>query len=144
MDEDEMDELDLFIVDQSLRSRGFAEAYEDAEHRSSVLRWLVAFRKKCGLSQVQTARFMGTTQSAVSQLEGGGTDFYLSTLQRYARAMDIRLTVTAQSRTEYIIWPETMQHFFRQPAVSQDRLSLSANSQTARCPMYKQLLDRAA
>jgi len=138
------DDLDLFIAEQAQRSRGFVEAYEDAQHRSAALRWLVSFRKKCGLSQAQTARAMGTTQSAVSELEGGGTDFYLSTLQRYARAMDIRLVVNVQTTTQSIIWPDMMQHFFRPPTVSPDRLSLSANSQTARHPMYKQDLTLAA
>lgn len=139
-----MDDLDLFIAEQVDRSRGFADAFEDAEHRSSILRWLVAFRKRLGLTQAQTADAMGTTQSAVSELEGGGTDFYLSTLQRYARSMDLRLILTAQTSTQTIIWPEMMQHFFRPPSVSTERLSLSASSQTARHPMYKQQVLQAA
>ena len=65
----------------------FVGHLEDAETRSCLLRVLISARTTCGLTQTAVARAMETTQSAVSQLEGGSTDPRLSTLQRYARAV---------------------------------------------------------
>lgn len=49
---------------------------------------LVAARKECGLSQTEIAAQMGTSQSAVARLERGDVDARLSTLERYAAALD--------------------------------------------------------
>ncbi len=81
-----------FIEEASL-DPDFRHAFEDAEARASLLRNLIRARKWQRISQVDVARFMSTTQSAVSDLEGGDTDPQLSTLQRYARAVNARLRV---------------------------------------------------
>ena len=62
--------------------------FDDAERRRELLRSLIACRKQLGLSQKEVAKKMGTTQSAVSDLEGGVSDPRLSTIQRYARSVD--------------------------------------------------------
>jgi transcriptional regulator with XRE-family HTH domain len=43
------------------------------------------------LSQTEVAARMGTSQSAVARLERGDADVRLSTLQRYAAALDQRV-----------------------------------------------------
>ena len=88
----EHNDLDDFIEEASL-DPDFRQAFEDAEARSALLRNLIRARKWQRISQADVARFMGTTQSAVSDLEGGDTDPQLSTLQRYARAVNARLRV---------------------------------------------------
>jgi transcriptional regulator with XRE-family HTH domain len=67
--------------------------FEDAEVRSCLLRELIGARAAAGFTQATVAKAMETTQSAVSQLEGGSTDPRLSTLQRYARAVGAHLLV---------------------------------------------------
>lgn len=52
---------------------------------------LVRERHRIGLSQADVAGRMGTTQSAVSDLERSGADPRVSTLMRYARALGIPL-----------------------------------------------------
>jgi len=52
---------------------------------------LVARRRALGLSQTEVAARMGTSQSAIARLEGGGADARLSTVQRYAQALGHRL-----------------------------------------------------
>ena len=64
-----------------------------AQHRRTVLDELVGARHRAGLSQTQVAAAMGTSQSVVGRLEGGGVDVRLSTLQRYASAVGHRLDV---------------------------------------------------
>jgi transcriptional regulator with XRE-family HTH domain len=73
--------------EELLESREFLENYEDAEIRADTLRKLLDVRTTAKRSQKEVARAMGTTQSAVSELEGGVADPRLSTLQRYARAV---------------------------------------------------------
>jgi transcriptional regulator with XRE-family HTH domain len=60
--------------------------------RDRVVVVLVARRRALGLTQATVGRAMGTTQSAVSELESGA-DCRLSTLRRYAAALGATLTV---------------------------------------------------
>lgn len=64
---------------------GFAEM---ARRRRALTEALVARRIDLGLSQTEVAARMGTSQSAVARLEAGGADVRLSTLERYAAAVD--------------------------------------------------------
>jgi ribosome-binding protein aMBF1 (putative translation factor) len=68
---------------------------EDAEAVARLVCTLVEARKRCGLSQKQVAERMGTTQSAVSDLERTAGDPRLSTLQRFGRAVGLKLRVVA-------------------------------------------------
>jgi transcriptional regulator with XRE-family HTH domain len=67
------------------------EHFVDATERSAVVQRLTEARSILGATQKFVAKRMGTTQSAVSELEGGATDPRLSTLQRYARAIGCHL-----------------------------------------------------
>jgi transcriptional regulator with XRE-family HTH domain len=88
----------------------FREHFEDAEVRSCLLRGLVKARNSAGRTQAMVAQSMETTQSAVSELEGGETDPRLSTLQRYARAvgahLQVRLNLFASIAQEPSQWPD--------------------------------------
>lgn len=90
--DDDFDELDDLI----------AELAEDSEHRAAaldaqqlfrLLATLRAIRKAQGLKQRDVARRMGTTQSAVSKIEGGANDPQVTTLMRYARAINARVSL---------------------------------------------------
>lgn len=58
-----------------------------AERRRALSAALVARRAELGLSQTEVAARMGTSQSAVARLESGQADVRLSTLERYAAAV---------------------------------------------------------
>jgi len=92
------DDLDAFIEEQS-HDPAFAAAYEDAQSRAELLASCVRLRKESGRTQAEVADAMGTTQSAVSDLEAGATDPRLSTLQRYARAVGACLDVVLRQPT---------------------------------------------
>jgi DNA-binding XRE family transcriptional regulator len=87
---DEKDDLDL-LLEEELVDPAFRALYEDSEHRADLLRSLVSSRSSAHLTQEMVAQRMGTTQSAVSELEGGTSDPRFSTLQRYARAVNHRI-----------------------------------------------------
>lgn len=89
----EGDEFEAWLQGRARNDPAFSAALEDAARRSSLLDHLIASRHDLGLAQKAVAKLMETTQSAVSELEGGGTDPRLSTLQRYARAVGTCLYV---------------------------------------------------
>jgi len=61
---------------------------------------LVMQRTLLGLSQRDLAALMGTTQSAVCDLESGRFEPRLTTLQRWAEALNLRLTVAVEAGGE--------------------------------------------
>jgi predicted transcriptional regulator len=65
---------------------------EIAERRREIVAELVAQRHAAGLSQTDVADRMGTSQPAVARLEAGGVDVRLSTLERYAAVVGVRLS----------------------------------------------------
>jgi transcriptional regulator with XRE-family HTH domain len=79
----------------------FAAAYEDADGLLEVLETLARRRKNLDLTQRVVAYRMKTTQSAVSDLESAQTDPRVSTLQRYARAVDSKLVLRVASQSSY-------------------------------------------
>lgn len=89
---DDGDEFEDYLS-ASLEDPVLRAAYEDAADRSSLLAKLVKLRKDTGVTQKHVAERMNTTQSFVSEFENGSTDPYLSTLQRYARAITARLAI---------------------------------------------------
>ena len=50
-------------------------------------------REAAGLSQRELAARMGTSQAAVARLEAGGVGATLTTLQKVAAALDLKITV---------------------------------------------------
>ena len=67
---------------------GFAA---EAAEPSELIGRLAAVRSSLGLSQTDVAARMGTSQSAIARLESGQADVRLSTLTRYAAALDVSI-----------------------------------------------------
>jgi transcriptional regulator with XRE-family HTH domain len=68
-------------------------AYDD-EARISAFRELVhRLRTEAGLTQAELAERMGTTQSAIARMEGGGVRPTLETLEKLAAAVGGELVV---------------------------------------------------
>jgi DNA-binding XRE family transcriptional regulator len=84
------DELDAFIR-KAKKDPEFRRAYEDAHERSTAVDVLVRAREADGLTQTDVAKRMGVTQPTISQFEVESSDPRISTLQRYARAVGLRL-----------------------------------------------------
>jgi predicted NBD/HSP70 family sugar kinase/transcriptional regulator with XRE-family HTH domain len=95
-DVEEADELDK-LRSEVLGAEGEA-AYRDAKRRAAMLATMVQTRKARGRTQAEVADAMGTTQSAVSEIESGRVDPQLRTLQRYAQALDVRLDLALVSK----------------------------------------------
>lgn len=92
---------DLLGIDPEDPAQRAAE--EDTDEFVALIDTLVAMRKGFGLTQAEVAEAMGTTQSAVSDIERIGGDPRISTVQRYARAvrarLHLRVSTTALARS---------------------------------------------
>lgn len=71
----------------------FRAEYDKADAEFRLIEALVQARTRARLSQAELARRLGTTQSAIARLEGGGVSPTLSTLRRYAEATGTRLEI---------------------------------------------------
>jgi len=71
----------------------FRKEYEKADAEFAIIEALVRARTAAKLSQAELAKRIGTTQSAIARLEGGGVSPSLSTLRRYAEATGTKLQV---------------------------------------------------
>ena len=80
-----------------MRDPEFRKEYEKADEEFAVIEALIRARTKARLSQSEVAKRIGTTQSAVARLEGGGVSPSLSTLRKYAEATGTRLRVSLVS-----------------------------------------------
>ncbi len=67
---------------------------------ADVIAALTAARAARGLSQTEVAARMGTSQSALARLESGRTDVRLSTLARYAAAIDADIGFAVRHRAK--------------------------------------------
>jgi ribosome-binding protein aMBF1 (putative translation factor) len=94
---DDLDQLiDEFAeADPEVRAR-----VEAALERRVLARELAARRRAAGLTQVELARRMGTSQAQVTRFESGA-DTRMSTVGRYAAALGVKLdwTITAARPT---------------------------------------------
>lgn len=68
--------------------------YEQADQAIRLAKEIRTLREQRGLSQREFAIRLGTTQSAIARLESGSITPSLSTLQRVADALSVKLVVT--------------------------------------------------
>jgi transcriptional regulator with XRE-family HTH domain len=76
--------------DTLARRRG----YEKAGRAIRLATEIHALREKRGLTQRELAELLGTTQSAIARLEGGGVSPSLPTLDKVADALGVELVVS--------------------------------------------------
>ena len=80
------------LAAEPLTERGRA-SYEDEARISEFREFVFRLRTEAGLTQGELASRMGTTQSAIARMEGGGTRPTLDTLEKLATAVGSELVV---------------------------------------------------
>jgi ribosome-binding protein aMBF1 (putative translation factor) len=88
------DWLEVLDAESTAKNPEFPSLMEEAGERQALGDRLARERTRQRLSQSAIARRMGTSQPQVSKIEGGAPDAKLSTLQRYAKALGLRLRLT--------------------------------------------------
>jgi predicted XRE-type DNA-binding protein len=87
-DDGEPDFLDEVIAESTAQNPDFPRLMEEARRKREFMHALKAERKRRKVSQKKVAKAMGTTQSAVSELESNTAgDARLSTFEKYAEAI---------------------------------------------------------
>ncbi|MFA4826647.1 MAG: helix-turn-helix transcriptional regulator [Candidatus Shapirobacteria bacterium] len=81
------------IKKEILKDPEAKKAYDDLEVEYQILSDLVKLRNKKKITQKQLAEKMGTTQSALSRFEMGGTNPSLGFLKKLAGALGSKLNV---------------------------------------------------
>ena len=124
-----MDLYELLGEDKNAPEHKLARALRDADDQ--LFKDLVATRKSQGLTQMQMAQRMDTTQAAVSRFESGRTDPHLSTLRSYAMALGVVVRHEVVSQETLLTWGRAPgQHSTWDTAEHAARLAGSRPSQT--------------
>ena len=89
---DELKTKRLDAMDDAERSE-YERAYGAAALAAEVGEQVRAAREAAGLSQRELARRMGTSQAAVDRLEAGRVGATLTTLERVASALNLKVNV---------------------------------------------------
>jgi DNA-binding transcriptional regulator YiaG len=90
------DDLDQLISELAETDPDVRVRVEAALERRVLARELATRRRAAGLTQVELARRMGTSQGQVTRFESGA-DTRLSTVSRYAAALGVRVDWTIKS-----------------------------------------------
>jgi DNA-binding XRE family transcriptional regulator len=76
-----------------LKTPGYKEAFDESRVEFELARHLIQARIKSGLSQVELATKMGTSQSTIARLESGSSMPSMRTLKKYAEATNSQLQI---------------------------------------------------
>ena len=76
-----------------MENPAFRDEYDKVDAEFQLVEELVRARTKANLSQAELASRIGTTQSAIARLEGGGVSPSIATLRRYAEATGAKLEI---------------------------------------------------
>lgn len=87
------------VLAEMMQDPQFAEAYEDARSLAGLREHLVSLRKDQRVKQSEVARRMGVSQSTISEFENSASDPRISTLQRYARAICMKLAIEVRPQS---------------------------------------------
>ena len=76
------------------KNPAYVAAQKALEEELALAEALIRARTRAGLTQVELAARMGTTQPAIARLEGGRIKPTTKTLERFAEATGTRLKIT--------------------------------------------------
>jgi ribosome-binding protein aMBF1 (putative translation factor) len=72
----------------------YERAYAEADLAGRLAEIIYRLRTAKGMTQTELARRMGTTQSAIARVEGGGSIPTLDLLDRVGRALGVEIVLT--------------------------------------------------
>jgi ribosome-binding protein aMBF1 (putative translation factor) len=75
------------------RNPEYRKAYDALSDEFALAQEMIEARNRAGLTQLQVAKRINTTQSVVARLESGTSMPSTRTLQRYAKATGSRLSI---------------------------------------------------
>ena len=95
--------FDLYLEEQ-LKDPGFKERFREAGEAWDVAVQIASLRKRCGLSQKELARRLGTSQQQISRLESPSYEGHsLSMLRRVAGVLGATVQVQIKRKNRETI-----------------------------------------
>jgi ribosome-binding protein aMBF1 (putative translation factor) len=88
-----MSDLQNYIAKRKASDPEFAKDYDKGYEDFKIGVKLKIAREKAGLTQEQLAQKLKTKKSAISRIENHAEDIKLSTLKRFAQALDKKLFI---------------------------------------------------
>ncbi len=82
------------LKEELLRDPEMRKGYDALGPRYELIARIIEGRIKCGLTQSQLAKKIGTKQSAISRLESGNYNPSIQLLEKVAKALNTTLTIT--------------------------------------------------
>ncbi len=89
-----MSDLEKYIDKRKIDNPEFAEEFEVGYQNFKIGLLLKQARQKAGLTQLQMAEAIGTKKTAISRLENHTSDIRLSTLEKYAKALGKKISIS--------------------------------------------------
>ncbi len=88
-----MSDVERYIAKQKKKSARFARDFESGYQAFKFSVMLRQAREQAGFTQEKIAKRLRTKKSAISRIENHAEDIRLSTLEKYAKALGMRLKV---------------------------------------------------
>ena len=85
-------DVNIYFNEQ-MKDPEFRREYEKVQTEFAPIRAILDARMKKGMTQVQIAKKMGTTQSAIARVEAGNTNPTIAFMQKLADALGLRLSI---------------------------------------------------
>ncbi|MFA4907065.1 MAG: helix-turn-helix transcriptional regulator [archaeon] len=89
-----MSDVDKYIDSRKNRDAEFLENFEAGYENFKVGVLLKQMREKSGYTQQELANKLDTKKSAISRIENHAEDIRLSTLEKYARVLGMKLQIS--------------------------------------------------
>jgi len=89
-----MSDLDKYIDGRKSRDIEFSENFDTGYENFKIGILLKQMREKSGYTQEELANKLDTKKSAISRIENHAEDIRLSTLEKYARVLGMKLQIS--------------------------------------------------
>ncbi len=88
-----MSDVERYLAKRKKKSARFVRDFESGYEAFKFSVMLRQAREQAGVTQEKIARKLRTKKSAISRIENHAEDIRLSTLEKYAKALGLRLKV---------------------------------------------------
>ena len=93
-----MSDLDKYIDGRKSKDTEFSENFDTGYENFKVGVLLKQMREKSGYTQEELANKLDTQKSAISRIENHAEDIRLSTLEKYARILGMKLQISIANK----------------------------------------------
>ncbi len=90
------------ILDKRFKNWEFNETYEKVSYMMDLADQIIKARNKAGLSQINLAKKLDTTQSVISRIENGNQNISVAMLQKIAGVLRCSVSIELKASKEVV------------------------------------------